>query len=309
MNRTLLSLATLSLATLATSARAGTKPGPGLYIVDRELGIIFNRSDKTSPGGIGKTRVSSASFKMWGAADGSDKFQLTWKSGNKVVGTTSCKVPETEGDTDVSDINCEVGDVAKILLGAGTHHLDIGLRSAETGKVKPLASFTFGLVSWNYNGYPTEKEWGMDYDARLGEHYAELTEDGALTLHSWVKFSPTVDRAEGKVKCTANGQAVKTTTSQTTLHREHTQHDPTGKKEVIYGDLEALFVVDRKGMPTGSWSCNAMFDGKLMRVFKFEVDAKHQIVVSPAQSSGKLVHPWVAIPATEMPAGADAKRR
>lgn len=306
MNRSLL-FATLFAAALPLSAHAGNKPGKGVYILDQDIDMTLSRSHKSSPGGIGKVQVGSVSFRMWGPSDGTDKFQLTWKAGKKVVGTTTCRMPETEEDTDINQINCDV-ESSKILLAAGANQLDIAVKSAETGKVKLVTSVPFGLVSWNYNGYPTEKEWGMDYDSRLGLHYANWSE-GALNLHSWVKFSPTVDRAPGKVKCTANGQAVTPQQSQTTLHRVHDQRDPKTNKEVIYGELEAMFAIDPKDAPVGPWACTALFNGKAMRVFKFELDANHQIVVSPEQANGKIVHPFTVIPKTEMPANADAKRR
>ena len=290
----------LAVLVASTSLAAADKPA-GLVVTDTDLDVQMSGSHKQSPGGINKTVVNSVRFWLWGKSDGTDKLSVTLYEGKKKLKTISCAMPEITEDDGMGRPDCKVEGVQ---FAPGPHSIEIALRSAETQKTTPLRTFTFNVFNSKNNGLDVDKVWYIDYDQRVGEHFGYW--DETLHLKSWVKLSPKPDSTPGKMKCKANGKPVNED-SLTVLGQGQEQFDPSGKIAIWQGFVGGMVQVTKDKAAAGKWECNMIFNGKVLRTFKFELDDKKNFVASPAQKDGKLVHPSTYLPDTVIPSGVDAK--
>jgi hypothetical protein len=290
----------LAVLVASTSLAAANKP-TGLVVTDTDLQVQMAYSHKQSPGGINKTVVQTVSFWLWGKSDGTDKLAVTLYEGSKKLKTITCPTPEISEDDGMSRADCNVEGVQ---FAPGAHSVEIALRSAETQKTRPLRTFTFSVFNSKQNGLDVEKAWYIDYDQRVGEHFGYW--DETLHVKSWVKLAGKPDSSPGKMKCKANGKPV-TEDSFTTLGQGQDQFDASGKTEFWQGYIGGTVSVQKDKAAAGKWECNMIFDGKVVRTFKFELDDKKNFIASSAQKDGKLVHPSTYLPDTVIPPGVDAK--
>jgi hypothetical protein len=289
----------------------------GVSIVDSNIQIKLTRATNNNGAEIGAT--PTISFSLWGKAGSEDKIIVTWKRGAQKIGKpTMCDVPDISDEyrsgsyDDQGEVQCEAKKDEALFPAPGVYSAEIGLRSTETQKTKPLRTLTFTVKSYAYMG---NKEHGFyaDRDGLLKEHFAYWDpESDTLALRSWVKQAPEWEIGEsGKLKCTVNGKDLSMTGN--VYESSHFEYKDSKDKGARWSQLEGKFYnaprdgkdKSKKWEP-GKYECKMLAGGKVVRIFRFELEKDLKIAVSPQQSGkGGIVSRSTFLPSVEISGGAD----
>jgi hypothetical protein len=300
------------------------KPADGPYISDTGVDLDFVNTSEGTTHGSGKklykessreTRPQAVAFYVWGKVDSTSSFVLTFKAGGKKkLGSFGCAAPDHGDESGRTQVRCEsdegksLSDRFDLAMGLGMHALEIGLKDAESGKVKSLRTIAFKLASAPApdKGRTT---WFVDRDHQIGEHMGMWTSSSELVLLSWVKNDKPNAWAKGEsniARCTKNGKPYvmqNVAYAGYVSSQDGKQIQTRDEKIFEWTRLTVTIGVDRD-KAAGTWECKAFAGGKLWRTFKFVIGADGRIAKSAKQS--KIVAPSVYLPETVMPPGADA---
>ncbi len=307
----------------ATNEARALKPGPGLYVVDTSLRLEASRAEKTNKKGESveagwhPTRLE---FTLWGKVDSADVLVVTWKDGAKTVGTSECQTPDVP-DTldrfqwmDQGQVSCLTDEKSKIVYPrTGTYGAEIALKSTTRTTLLRKISFTVKAVV-GQSGSTKVSSFYVDHDYRMRENFAYWA-DGSLKLRFWLKRdgdSPPPDT--GRTICTVDGAPLvipgPPTPSDVRPDAEGIQVtlDPNANKTVEWRQMVGIVWGDRAKFKTGSYDCQIVASGKLLRTFRFELDKTLRIVPSAEQQAGRdgaIASRSTYIPDVTYGAGAD----
>jgi hypothetical protein len=277
-------------------------------IVDSSIQLSAVRVQNNNGKEIG-AKPNRFVFWLWGKAGSEDKIVVTTKKGGKKIGKlTECPVPdiseEQRGDNwdDQGEVQCDVKDEV-VFPGPGAYSAEIGLRSTETQKVTALRTIAFNLHSYSTTGNSTG--WYVDRDGALKENFAYWKPDSEnLVLRTWTKQMPGWQPGDGKVKCTVDGKPV----SQvgTVNSSDSFEYKDMKDKGASWVQLEGTFFNSErgKGWVPGKYECKMLAAGKVLRIFRFELEKSLKIAVSPQQAN--IASRSTYLPDVDIPAGVDA---
>jgi len=178
-------------------------------------------------------------------------------------------------------------DLAKLGVDRpATFAVTLGYRQLAAGvDHKDLATYRFAVKAHEGAGKVTE--FHVDHDARLGEGWAHMKQDGTFELFTWFK-SDASDKTRidtGKLRCTVNGKALEIAEQVnerwSSEYEDYAQRDASGSASRARWSYNAFFAGnDPRGFfaaNPGSYRCVYTRQGELDRVLTFDV-ADGQVV-------------------------------
>ncbi len=293
--------------------RAQRPQGAGPFVTDTGIELTFGAKRKgTSYGSakwdFAKGEPSDVRFFLWGKSSSSDRIVLSFKVGGKTI-TKECPAPDIADTYDTNarsyddreQVRCtRLDENHDLAMAEGLNAFDISYKSAENGTTTKLRTVSFKLASAVVPHDPDSREWFVDGDSRIGENFAMWLGSDALTLFSYAKLAA-VPSAAGSLKCTVDGKEY--APSNGIAGYVSFNESWRGGENKTWVKLTATMIGSHDKLAAGKYECKALAEGKLLRVFKFELDAERNIVKAPQQS--QIVAPSTLIPDTTIPAGVD----
>ncbi|HTR49868.1 MAG TPA: hypothetical protein VMJ10_04115 [Kofleriaceae bacterium] len=242
---------------------------------------------------------------------GSDRFQLDWKSGGKIVATFKCDwgnktyQPVYAG---VKEVTCEDRD--HHAKAAGPIEADLVMHDDSDGNDYVLRTFKVNVVHFTSFGDPV---WQIVPDDLLASAYAlrvPRAPDGLEVVHFTLWVAHNMDGVTDlKLRCTVDGAKlddarVDAPTLQTIVAEPRTKDGKSTRYVWSHIDADIGWVAGphdakNKGLQTlfvdhpGKWDCMLRADGKAFRELLFTVDGRGMIAADP-MATGRGAMPMLA---------------
>jgi hypothetical protein len=296
---TLLALAVvagLSRTSIAAPLPAGSTHQPPVFLDLFPTSINLRSSDNRY--------VVDAEFVVLGGAE-NDRVRFDWRSGNKVLGTGTCKMGWSR---QYQSLGAECG-IEKLLSATGPIEIDVIYSDDQDDKDYLVATLKTNVKVWK--SLDKRKVYGILPDDLLSVAFVRVmktdTYYGAHDKNELMfDFWSTNDTLHSiDLRCTVDGK--KLADIPAVIDRaERIAHEITFAKEnrayryqrytltprVLYGTDEFSKKSDdlRLADHPGAWECTARQEGKQVRQFSFVVDAAGMIDQSEMQQ-GARPHP------------------